>query len=70
MEEFKIMKEQINLGKGANVNLSELKIEVKEEQIDLYPVPISSQSFNNFFSAKNVYNFNLSHNKRGTEYYP
>ena len=49
MKEFKIMKEQINLGKGANVNLSELKIEVKEEQIDLYPVPISSQSFNNLF---------------------
>ena len=50
MKEFKIMKEQNNLGKGANVNLSELKIEVKEELIDLYPVPISSQSFNIFFS--------------------
>ena len=52
MEELKIMKEQINLGKGANVNLSELKIEVKEEQIYLYPVPNSSQSFNDFFVAK------------------
>ena len=62
------MKEQIDFTKGANVYLSELKIEVKEEQIDLYPVPISSQSFNGLFSAKNVYNFYLSHNKRGTEY--
>ena len=63
------MKEQINLGKHANVHLSELKIEVKEEQIDLYPVPISSQSFKKN-SVKSVYKLNLSHNKRGPEYYP
>ena len=46
------MKEQINLGKRANVHLSELKIEVKEEQIYLYPVPNSSQSFNDFLLQK------------------
>ena len=51
------MKEQIDLGKGANDNLSELKIEVKKEQIDLYPVPISSQSFNHFFFCKKCLQF-------------
>ena len=63
------MKEQINLGKRANVHLSELKIEVKEEQIYLYPVPNSSQSFNYFFVAKMSIIFISIIIKRDTKYY-
>ena len=63
------MKEQIDLGKRENIHLSEQKIEVKEEQIYLYPVPNSSQSFNDFLMQKMSIIFISAIIKRCTEYY-